>query len=56
MLRARALAVTLAVALAGITVPLSASADPVPPQKTYFDLQAHRDRLEVPGHRARLPR
>jgi glycerophosphoryl diester phosphodiesterase len=45
MLRTRALIVTLAVALAGITLPLSASADPLPPQKTHFDLQAHRGGL-----------
>jgi glycerophosphoryl diester phosphodiesterase len=45
MLRTRALTVTLAVALVGITLPLSAAADPLPPQKTHFDLQAHRGGL-----------
>jgi glycerophosphoryl diester phosphodiesterase len=45
MLRRRALTATLAVALVGITLPLPASADAVPPQKTQFDLQAHRGGL-----------
>jgi glycerophosphoryl diester phosphodiesterase len=39
------LTAALAVALACITLPLSAAADPVPPQKTHFDLQAHRGGL-----------
>jgi glycerophosphoryl diester phosphodiesterase len=45
MLRTRVLTAALAVALACITLPLSAAADPVPPQKTHFDLQAHRGGL-----------
>src|SRR5688500_5872413 len=45
MLRIRTLTATLAVALAGVTLPLSAAADRVPPQKTHFDLQAHRGGL-----------
>jgi glycerophosphoryl diester phosphodiesterase len=45
MFRTRALTVTLAVALAGTILPIPASADRVPPQKTHFDLQAHRGGL-----------
>jgi glycerophosphoryl diester phosphodiesterase len=45
MLRTRALTAALAVVLVGTALPLSAAADRIPPQKTHFDLQAHRGGL-----------
>jgi glycerophosphoryl diester phosphodiesterase len=42
MLRIRALTATLAIAFVGVTLPLPTSAGSLPPQKTHFDLQAHR--------------
>jgi glycerophosphoryl diester phosphodiesterase len=45
MLRIRALMATLAVAFVGVILPLPISAESLPPQKTHFDLQAHRGGL-----------
>jgi glycerophosphoryl diester phosphodiesterase len=45
MLRLRIVTATLAVAIAGVTLAVPASADPPLPQKSHFDLQAHRGGL-----------
>jgi glycerophosphoryl diester phosphodiesterase len=45
MLRIRSMGATLAVAVAGVTFAVPASADLLLPQKTHFDLQAHRGGL-----------
>jgi glycerophosphoryl diester phosphodiesterase len=45
MLRLRVATATLAVAVAGVTTAVPASADPPLPQKSHFDLQAHRGGL-----------
>ena len=45
MFRTRALIATLAAACVGITLALPISAKSLPPQKTHFDLQAHRGGL-----------
>jgi glycerophosphoryl diester phosphodiesterase len=45
MLCIRAATATLAIAVAGVALAVPASADPLLPQKTHFDLQAHRGGL-----------
>jgi glycerophosphoryl diester phosphodiesterase len=45
MLRLRVVTATLAVAIAGLTLAVPASAAPPLPQKSHFDLQAHRGGL-----------
>lgn len=45
MLRLRVVTATLAVAIAGVTLAVPAAADPPLPQKSHFDLQAHRGGL-----------
>src|SRR5918994_2004531 len=45
MLRLRAATAIVAVAIAGLTMAVPVSADPPLPQKSHFDLQAHRGGL-----------
>jgi glycerophosphoryl diester phosphodiesterase len=42
MLRIRVVTATLVAAVTGATLAVPVSADPLPPQKTHFDVQAHR--------------